>query len=189
MAVQEIISRIKQDAHKQADTEVADAREKASTFRREFDRELEKKKAALQREMETTIKSRASIIVSEARREARDNILRVKESIIQESVNEALTTLRELPEEQYRALLIDLITKAQQQLGGQCILAFTRSQDKELIGGSSEFDMSEEIVPGSGGVIVYSQDRRLRVNNTFEGILARKRREIRNLAARMLFSR
>lgn len=188
MTLEDIITRIKQDAHKRSESEVADARDKATTFRREFEKELEQKKQSLQREMESAIQSKASIVISDANREVRDSILRIKESIIQECINEALDTLRDLPEDQHRDLLLSLVNQARLQLGGQCIVAFTRTKDKELMTGIPGFECSDEIVPGTGGIVAFSMDRKLRVNNTFEGILQRKRGEIRNLAARRLFS-
>ncbi len=188
MAIEEILSRIKQDAHQKADGEVADARNQAANFRKDFERELELKKEALQRELELSIQSKVGIILSEAKREARDSTLRVKESIIQDCINEALNDLRDLPEDQYRELLINLIGNASQQLGGKCLVSLTRSKDRDLLAGSDNYEVTDEIFPGSGGVIVHSLDRKLRVNNTFEGILQRKRGEIRNKAARMLFS-
>jgi vacuolar-type H+-ATPase subunit E/Vma4 len=188
MAIEEIVSRIKQDAHRKAEAEIAEARDQATSYKRDFERELEHRKEGLQRELEADIQSKTGIILSEARREARDSALRVKDSIIQDCINEALKNLRELPREEYRGLLLDLIEKASQQVGGRCLVSLTRSGDRELLEGSSGFDLTEEIVPGSGGVVVHSLDRKLRVNNTFEGILLRKRGEIRNLAARMLYS-
>ena len=188
MASEEIVSRIKQDAHRKTEAETAEARDQASTYRKDFERELEQKKDVLQRELEASVQSKVGIILSEARREARDSTLRVKESIIQDCVNESLKGLRELPHEEYRQLLLNLIEKASRQVGGRCLVSLTRSGDRELLEGSTGFDLTDEIVPGSGGVVVHSMDRKLRVNNTFEGILLRKRGEIRNLAARMLYS-
>lgn len=192
MAIEEIVSRIKQDAHKKADARIAEARNQAANFRKDFERELEQKKEALQREMESAVRSKVGIILSEAKRAARDSTLRVKESIIQDCINEALIELRELPQDRYRQLLLNLINRARRQLsphvGGRCLVSLTRSKDRELLEGSTGFDLTDEIVPGSGGVVVFSPDRKLRVNNTFEGILQRKRGEIRNIAARMLFA-
>ena len=195
MGVEDIIARIKQDAHQRADTEVADARKEAAQYRKKFEHELEKMKESLQRDMEDAIRARAAIVVSDARRRSRDSLLTVKESIIQECINEALLTLRDLHEDRNRQLLLDLITRAREQVGEDCIVAFTSSRDRELLSAAQDaqdrtpgFRVSDEIVPGSGGVMVFSADRRLRVNNTFEGILQRKRGEIRNMAARMLFS-
>jgi vacuolar-type H+-ATPase subunit E/Vma4 len=188
MAIEEIVSRTKQDAHTKADSVIADARKEATDFRKVFEKVLEGEKQSLQREMESAIQSKVGIILSEAKRETRDNTLRMKESIIQECINEALIELRDLPQEEYRALLLDLINNGGQQVGGRVLVSFTRSRDRELFEASSAFEITDEIVPGSGGVVVYSHDRKLRVNNTFEGILQRKRGEIRNISARMLFS-
>ena len=188
MAIEEIVSRIKQDAHRSSEAEITEAREQATSYRKEFERELEHTKETLRRELETAIQSKVGIMLSEAKREARDSTLRVKESIIQDCINEALKDLRELPRDEYRQLLLHLIEKAGQQVGSRCLVTLTRSGDRELLEGSTGFDLTDEIVPGSGGVVVHSLDRKLRVNNTFEGVLLRKRGEIRNLAARMLFS-
>ena len=188
MAIEEIVSRIRQDAHTKADGQVAEARKDALRFRKEFEQELEQRKEVLQRELEAGIQSRVGIIISQARKDVRDSILRVKESIIQDCINEALNELRELPPDQYHQLLMTLIERASSQVGDGCLVSLTRSKDRESLEGMTGFHLTDEIVPGSGGVVVYSPDRKLRVNNTFEGILQRKRGEIRNMAARALFS-
>jgi V/A-type H+/Na+-transporting ATPase subunit E len=192
MAIEEIISRIKQDAHSKADAKVAEARQSADRFKKEFEKELERTKESLQRELEAGIQSKVGIVISGSRKDVRDSVLRVKESIIQDCINESLAELRNLPDEQYAQLLMTLIQRGREQVGGsgtgQCLVTLTRSKDRELLGTPSGFEITDEIVPGSGGVVIHSADRKLRVNNTFEGILQRKRGEIRNLAARALFS-
>lgn len=188
MAIEEIVSRIRQDAHAKADADVADARQEATRFKKEFEQELEQQKETLQRELEAGIQSRVGILISDARKNVRDSTLRVKESIIQDCINEALNELRDLPPDLYHQLLMTLIHGGGKQVGGRCFVSLTRSKDRELLDGMTGFDLTDEIVPGSGGVVVHSLDRKLRVNNTFEGILQRKRGEIRNMAARNLFS-
>lgn len=187
MGIEGIISRIRQEAHEQANSGIAGAKEKARGLRREFEKELERKKNALQREMEEKIQAKVDILISEARRKARDNILRVKESIIQACIESALSSLMELPKKEYREVLMGLVEKGKEQVGERCLVSVTRPEDGELLTGAPGVELISEVASGSGGVVVYSLDKKLRVNNTFEGILQRKRSEIRDLAARRLF--
>ena len=188
MGIEEIVSRIKQEAHEQADKITAEARQRADAQRREFEKELEEKRRRLQKEMEAKIRSKADIIISEARRESRAELLKAKESLIQQAINTALEKLRSLPAEDYQRLLAGLVEKGKEQVGSPCLAAVSREEDASIIQGLDGVELLSERAQGTGGVVLFSSDRKLRVDYTFEGIAQRKRGELRTLAARLLFS-
>ena len=188
MALDEIVSRIRQDAHTKAEARVAEAREEATRLRKEFEHELEQRKEALRRELEAGIQARVGMMLAGARREVRDAILSMKESLIRECIDTALDGLRTLSPDRKRELLLTLITAGRRQVGEPCRVSVTDEEDRELLRGATGFELAPETVPGSGGVVVSSPDGRLRVNNTLEGVLQRRRGEIRTVAARDLFT-
>lgn len=188
MGIEEIVSRIKQEAHEKANRITAEARKKAEAERRKFERELEEKRRILQEEMEAKLEAKAEIIVSEARRKARAELLRAKESLIQQAVDTAVEKLRNLSSHDHQQLIVELVNKGKKQLGTPCWVAVSREEDRAIIQGIEGVRLMEERAEGSGGILIFSQDKKLRVDYTFEGIVKRRREELRSLAARLLFT-
>ncbi len=188
MGVEEIVSAIKKEAHDKANSEILEARKTADTLRKENEKDISGIKETLENELEAAIQARVGIIISGAKRQARDIVLQAKESIIQDCIDSAMESLAKLSAEEYGSLLISLVKQGQEQVGDNCLVTVTREADREILAGIPGVELAESTAPGSGGVIIQSLDRKLRINNTFEGILLRKRGDIRSRASRMLFS-
>lgn len=127
------------------------------------------------------------ILVSKANQDARKELMNAREKIIEECFTKAHHKLSVLNEKEYRETVARFLEEGVRKLGKDCTVAVSREIDKELAK-----DMGLKVkgsVEVSGGVIITSGDGRVTLDNTFEGILKRKRDELRVKVGKMLFSK
>ena len=140
--------------------------------------------------------------LAEAKVRAKRRVLTTKEELLESAFEQAKKKLAKLAKEtKYGKILEDLILKAAINLnGGKLEVSFT-SEGAE--GGvnlkkiadevtkktkkTTTITVSKEKVNATGGVIVGTVDGKIEVNNTFDALLDRFRRELRPSIAEVLF--
>lgn len=144
-------------------------------------------------------KTRYKQIIAAAELESRKQQLLGQERLIievQEQVQERLRSLRSEPS--YPDLLVRLITEGVAALDGSEFEIIVNPEDHSLItpellqniGEKTEMTLvlSEHSEPEMVGAIVQRADKRVRCDNSLQGILQRRDDEIRLLIAKNLFS-
>ncbi|WP_330630765.1 V-type ATP synthase subunit E [Halocatena halophila] len=153
---------IRKEAEQEADEIIADANEEA-------DRIVEER----EREVERTIEQEREQRLSSAKLEAKQERLGVRRDVLEsvrESARERLATREEGREELTRALLKDGAAEFEDDE----LRVYGRGDDQELIESIIESEFPEFEFAGErdclGGVILESDESRVRVNNTFDSV-------------------
>jgi len=186
MSAEKIIQQIKKDSEKeikqiQKETEkqvkqiIEDAQKEAKT---EADKRLTNGK--------TESENIKKIMVSKAHQDAKREIMNAEEKIIEECFVEAYHKLSILKGKEYEKLVTLLIKDGQKKLGPSCTTLVTRDEDRKIaeklgipVSGRTE---------SFGGVILKSEDGRITLDHTFDGIVRRKKDRIRIKVGKLLFS-
>ncbi|MBQ1351434.1 MAG: V-type ATP synthase subunit E [Oscillospiraceae bacterium] len=129
--------------------------------------------------------------------EIKKNVLAMKQSLLEQAFQRALSTLTSLPEDEYAALLVNLAVSntriGQEQLifsqadrtrYGKKVVTAANSR-LEQAGRTAKLTLSETVRSMKGGLIL--RDGQVEVNCTFETILRLMRRDSAHQVAALLF--
>ena len=197
-STEKIVSDILSDAQKKVDDKLEDAKKEADVQQREI---LSKGEQEAQRESQS--------ILAEARIKARRERVKAQEVIVQKSFDRARDMLRKLADErsadgvQYKEVLEQLIKESVVSSGCGSLEVLTNSRDGDLVshdvlnsiaeesgrelGIRVSLSTSHESLACMGGVVVRSNDGKIRVDNTFEARIERFMETIRTRVAKELF--
>ncbi|PNX46551.1 MAG: hypothetical protein BV459_06170 [Thermoplasmata archaeon M11B2D] len=185
MSAEKIIERINNDAEKQIKHIMDDAEKQSELI-------LQNAKAEAKRQAESMLKNgqlesdnAKKILVSKAVQDVRRDMMNAKEEIIDLCFSQALEKLRALPDHQYKTLIATLLQAGKKRLGNDCTVSVSRTIDKEIA--TQEQVAVQGEISAIGGIILHSADGRITVDNTFEGLLNRKKDEIRIHVGKLLF--
>lgn len=187
MSAEKIIERIKKDSEKEINSILKEAKKETigivDSIKKEAKLESEKIISRGEHQGENIKK----ILVSKANQDAKRNIMKAREKIIEECFTKARNKLSSLKGTEYKKIVTKLIKAGHKKLDGKCTLRISRDSDK---------DIAEELglpVSGSvearGGVILTSRDEKVTLDYTFDGILKRKKDEIRIKVGKLLFTK
>ncbi|NLW56544.1 MAG: hypothetical protein GX050_08025 [Firmicutes bacterium] len=108
----ELTNRLKEEARREAEAELARSREEAERLTAEFRKETEEEIAALRAEYQRRAEEEKRRIISQAEMEARLQVLGAKQDLIHAAFEQALAALLQLPVEEKRRLYQDLLLSA-----------------------------------------------------------------------------
>lgn len=190
-AIENITERIKKDASSKAKQKISQAKIEADDLLNQAKAELEKEKKALELETEKTIKIQRNRAISEAKLEARKMKLTAKEEVITQAfelANERFKTLEAQKTEGYLGRAI----AAAVSLLGTDVVVLCNSKDSQMVltiatGINSQIDVSSEGVDILGGAIIRTKDEKAQIDATFEGVMERKKGDLRREVAQILF--
>ncbi len=186
MSAETLISRIKNDAKQDADTILATAKKQSKQMMKDALEEANKQVEMIIDAGKKEQENIKRIKISQAQQEAKRLRLQAKEVIIDECFQKALQQLQTLPDETYSQMIEALIKQALVQIPDGFSISYSKPLDKTI---AKKHDIP---LKGScdaiGGFIITSEDGRMSIDNTFEGILKRKKDEIRVQVGKLLFS-
>lgn len=189
MSIENITARILQEAKSEADAMLQKAEQEKAVLLEQAGQEAhtadEEMNAKARRDAEVLLERRASV----AELEARKMRLAAKQEMIEESFEQALTHLANLPEQEYKAFLLRQLAPYRNQ-PGEIILnerdqaALGRELMRELT--DSPLVVSEETVQIRGGFIL--QQGCVSLNASIEKILENEKKQLTAKIAETLFS-
>jgi V/A-type H+/Na+-transporting ATPase subunit E len=186
MSAETLISRIKNDAKQDADTILATAKKQSKQMMKDALEEANKQVEMIIDAGKKEQENIKRIKISQAQQEAKRLRLQAKENVIDECFQKALQQLQTLPDETYSQMIEALIKQALVQIPDGFSISYSKPLDKTI---AKKHDIP---LKGScdaiGGFIITSEDGRMSIDNTFEGILKRKKDEIRVQVGKLLFS-
>lgn len=186
MSAENIISLIKKDAEKDVKKIHSDAEKQAEKIINDAKEEAIIESEKLLKKGKEQSENLKKILVSKANQEVKRDIMKVKEEIIEDCFNKAFEKMLNLDESSYRDLLASLINEGKSKLGENCELIITRDSDRNIVEGLG-IKVTDKI-DASGGVLIRSSDGKITLDNTYEGILKRKKDKIRVNVGKLLFS-
>jgi len=205
----QIVSKILQDAQGEVETALRKAAQASEDVIRQQKeqalRDAEKAAAPILARAKEEAEAARRQVITEAQTRANWNILSEKRQIIEEALAAATTKLIEnlrSDTDSYVSLLSHLAREGGVALGGgdlELLLnahaarlgldldALAKEVEKET-GAKTTIHLSGRRIKNIGGVLVQADAGRRTVDNTFEGIVERRRRDLETIAAKLLFA-
>ena len=203
MGVEEIVSKILEDANKEAEEIIKKAQMEAEKILEEAKKEAERRKSEILKKGEKEAEMIKNRIISEAKLEVRKKMLRKKEELIEMAIKKLREELMKLPErENYRDLLIRLIVDGAIAVGSEKVAVDLNKRDYEILDIKTLWEIEKEIerltkrpvivrrgttVDIVGGAIVRDIDGTKICDNSLEAIFERNLENIRAKIAQVLF--
>lgn len=186
MTAEKILEQIKKDSEKEINQILKEAEKQSAsiidTARKEAEIESEKILSRGKNQSENIKK----ILVSKSTQDAKREIMKSREKIIEECFAKAQRRLSALKGAEYKKIVSNLMEDGRKKLDGQCTMVVSRDIDRKIA--KSMGLKVTGAIEASGGVILKSVDGGITLDNTFEGILKRKKDEIRIKVGKLLFS-
>ena len=186
MSAEKIIEQIKKDSQKEINQILKDAEKEAEIIIATAKEEAKKQVEKIQADGKIQSENITKIHVSKASQDMKREIMNAREKIIDECFVKAHHKLSTLSEQKYRNIVRKLMRDGQKKLSGDCTVKASRPIDKQIAK-----DLGLQIsgsVESSGGIILMSNDGRILLDHTFDGILKREKEKIRIKVGKLLFS-
>ena len=191
--IEKITQRIASDAQAEVDRILGDARDEAGRIAANYRAQADAEAAELAAKNEKAAAEREERLVSAAQMEARKVRLAAKQEMVEKAYIQALDKLCALPEEQYVAILADLLVKASSNGREEAVFS---KEDREQAGKAAvekanqlsgkQILLSEETQPIRGGFIL--KDKNVEVNCTFETLVRLQKAETAGAVVKTLFA-
>ena len=191
--IEKITQRIASDAQAEVDRILGDARDEAGRIAANYRARADAEAAELAAKNEKAAAEREERLVSAAQMEARKVQLAAKQEMVEKAYIQALDKLCALPEEQYVAILADLLVKASSNGKEEAVFS---PEDRERVGEAAvakanelsgkQLRLSDETQPIRGGFIL--KDKNVEVNCTFETLVRLQKAETAGAVAQKLFA-
>jgi V/A-type H+-transporting ATPase subunit E len=201
-----MIDRILQDARKDAESIIAEARKSAEiTIERQKElgrKEASEKVSSIINSAKNEVNPVREAVLTDARRRAGWMILSEKERLLEGVMDEVKVEFRAFTKtERYVPWLKKVIIEAGTVLGGGKTQVALNEHDSTLrlgldtlskeiekrTGTRTDFELFKESINTLGGAIVRTVDGRVVVDNTFETILTHRERDLKPKIAKILF--
>ena len=191
--IEKITQRIASQAQAEIDGVLEQARDEAARIIASYRAQAEAEARELNAKNEKAAAEREERLVSAAQMEARKRQLAAKQEMLERAYILALDKLCAMPEEQYTAVLAELLVRAsssgkeeavfseadRQRVGKAAVEEANRRSGKQL-------RLSEETQPIRGGFIL--KDRNVEVNCTFETLVRLQKAETAGAVVKTLFA-
>lgn len=124
--------------------------------------------------------------VSLAQQEAKRQMMQTKEHLIELCFQKAVEQLHKLDDTSYSKMITKLIKNGTSHIPGSASICTSKPLDISIA--KKLHIPTKGTLDTYGGIMLYSEDGRIIVDNTFEGILKRKKDIIRIKVGKLLFS-
>ena len=190
--IEKITQRIASDAQAEVDRILGEARDEAARITANYRAQADAEARELEAKNEKAAAEQEERLVSAAQMKARRHQLAAKQQMMEKAYIQALDKLCALPEEQYVALLADLLVKASSNGKEEAVFS---KEDRERVGKAAvekanglsgkQLRLSEETQPIRGGFIL--KDKNVEVNCTFETLVRLQREKLEKAVVQVLF--
>ena len=186
MSVETIIGQIEKDAEAEISRITREAKKQAQVILDDAKKEAQAQAEHLLTRGKQQSDNLKKILLSKASQEAKRDLMRAKEDVIDDCFNKAFEQLSHLSTREYESMVTRLIQHSQKKLGATGALLISKDADKTI---AKTLNIPVEgTIKATGGVLLQSSDKTVTLDTTFEGILKRNRDIIRNKVGKLLFS-
>jgi len=186
MSAEKIIQLINKDAESEVKAIILNAKKLANSIVENAKKEAKKEAEEIILDGEKRSENIKTIFIARAKQEIKQEIMNVKESIITECFLKSYSQFPKIKEEEYRAIITNLMKESINKIGKDCKIFISREMDK-IVANNLNLNVVGSI-DASGGFIALSADEKVKLNNTFEAIITRRKDKIRVKIGKMLFS-
>lgn len=190
--IEKITQLIESDAQAEIDRILGAARAEAAETAARYREQADAEAAELAAKNQKAAAEREERLVSVAQMEARKVILGAKQEMVEKAYIRALEKLCAMPDEQYVAVLADLLVQASSSGHEEVVFS---PEDRERVGKAAvekanaasgkKLTLSAESLPIKGGFIL--KDKNVEVNCTFETLVRLQKAETAGAVVKKLF--
>ncbi|HEX30665.1 TPA: hypothetical protein ENG04_11350 [Candidatus Poribacteria bacterium] len=197
MALEDILRKIEEDARREADKILSEARARAKEILHSAEQEAERIRENLLEEARREAQTHKSRLISMAQLDMRKEILQEKQNLIDQVFQIALERLVGMEDEEYRELIREMLKQVAEHGDEEIILCerdksrisqgFIQALNKELEseGKPGKLSIAEETGDFSGGFIL--RRGKIELNNSFDALLQAAKDEMRSELSQILF--
>ncbi len=186
MSAEKIIAKIQQDAKQQLTTIQKEAEKKAQIIHDRLVDTAKQQAEHITTQGKQDAEHLKHIKIAQANQEIKRRLMAAREELIDQCFTQAQQRLKDLHQKKYQEIVSQLVADGKKKLGDDCSVRISRDEDKKII--EKHGLTVQGSVDASGGVILVSSDGNVTLDNTFEGILRRKKDSIRIQVGKLLFS-
>ncbi|MBP3510127.1 V-type ATP synthase subunit E [Oscillibacter sp.] len=191
--IEKITQRIESDAQAEIDRILGEARDEAARITASYRAQADAEARDLEAKNERAAAEQEERLVSAAQMKARKVQLAAKQEMVEKAYIQALDKLCAMPQEQYVAVLANLLVEASSNGREEAVFS---KEDREQVGKAAvekanqisgkQLRLSEETQPISGGFIL--KDKNVEVNCTFETLVRLQKAETAGAVVKTLFA-
>ncbi|UWG46639.1 Archaeal/vacuolar-type H+-ATPase subunit E [Halanaeroarchaeum sp. HSR-CO] len=175
MSLDTVVEDIREEARARVEEIEADAEERAEAIVADAEAEAAEIREAAEREVEREIERKRDQRIASANLEAKQERLEARREVLSSVREELENRIETLPDEDREQLVRVLLDAADEEFDEDATLeVYTRAADTDLLETVLEdydrFELAGDI-DCLGGVVVESDQSRVRVNNTFDSLL------------------
>jgi V/A-type H+-transporting ATPase subunit E len=185
MTVEKIINQIELDATQEINEILKEADKQGDKIIKDeiLKAEIESKKIIYDGEKKSD--SIKQIIISKENQKASKIIIQIKEEIIETCFSKAQQKLKKFNGREYENFLTNYIEKGIKQIGDNTCVKISKENDKEIV---KKFGLKViGKINSIGGLILISNDGKITLDYTIEGIIKREKDRIRIEIGKILF--
>ncbi len=186
MSAETIIAKIKEDTEKEVKDILREAKKQSQQMIKQAKDEVHKQADGILHQGAIEKENIKRIQISQAQQEAKRQLMQIKEQIIETCFQKAIEQLKNLDDDSYSKMIVTLIKKGSTNIPGSLSISISKPLDA-IIAKKLNIPVKEKL-DTYGGIMLHSEDGRIIVDNTFEGILKRKKDIIRIQVGKLLFS-
>jgi len=177
MSLDTVVEEIRQEAEEEAEETRQTAEQRAEELRRAAEEEADEIVATAESEAESAVEQRRRQRVSAAKLEAKQTRLEARRDALDDVHEHVETAVAGLQSERRERLTRALYEAAAEEFDdGERLRLYGRADDHDLLASIADAADHEATVAGDhdclGGVVVEGDDSRVRVDNTFDSVLA-----------------
>jgi V/A-type H+-transporting ATPase subunit E len=186
MSAEKILERIKKDSEQEIRTLLKEAQKQSDDIIKAIKKDAKEESDTILKRGKQQAENIKKILISKASQDAKREIMKARENIIEDCFTKAHHSLSNLKGNAYKKIVTTLIKEGRKKLEGHGTLLVSREYDKDI---AKTLNMPVSgSTTASGGIILKSEDGRVTLDYTFEGILKRKKDEIRIEVGKFLFT-
>ena len=187
--IDKIIGRIKKESDAKVKEIIDNANNEAENIRKGNEKETRKMVEKIKQEYEKEITVIRNTVISGAKIESKRIQLDAREDIINECFRRSEKKLANIEGKEYEKFLNRSIKEGGDIIGKNAVAGCTEKDSGivKKIASVLNIAVDEKFLNSTGGVVIKSANEKIRVDNTFEGILSRNRDVLRKEVAEILF--
>ena len=187
--IDRIIERIKKEAEAKVKEILDSVSNEAKNIRKRNEKETRKMVEKIKQEYEKEIMVIRNTVISGAKIESKRIQLDAREDIINECFRRSEKKLANIEGKEYEKFLNRSIKEGGDIIGKNAVAGCTEKDSGivKKIASVLNIAVDEKFLNSTGGVVIKSANEKIRVDNTFEGILSRNRDVLRKEVAEILF--
>jgi V/A-type H+-transporting ATPase subunit E len=187
--VDKIIERIKKDAEAKVKKIMDNANNEAENIRKRNEKETRRMVEKIKQEYEKEAETVKNTILSGAKIESKRVQLHARENIINECFIKSEKKFVDMDGKAYEKFLSRIIKEGVDVVGKNAVVKCAEKDIRivKKIPSALNVAVDKNFLNTTGGVVIKSKDGKIRVDNTFDGILSRNRDRLRKEVAEILF--